>query len=170
MSNRSVRELLSTSGFKTLFGSDFILDSTVPELGDIVWTENTIEKHKIHGITTPSDTLWYRRNGGTSYPLLHGGNIADYAATQSWVGDNYYTKTEVDNLITSSNADKFVTTISTSQEVEHMLNTYDISAEFYDIATMFTVGARVQRLTTNKIKVEFDTVPTNPIKVLIRKF
>lgn len=82
----------------------------------------------------------------------------------------YYTKPQVDAMFTASEADKYKTTITQSGEVEHMLNTYDVTVEFYDTSTMFTVGARVQRLTTNKVKVEFDTTPTNPIKVLIRKF
>ncbi len=80
-------------------------------------------------------------------------------------------ETLISSAITESNEnDRFKTTINESGEVEHGLNTYDVTADFYDIATMYTVGARIQRITTNKVFVHFDTQPPNPVKVLIKKF
>lgn len=75
----NIKEVLSTSGFKSTLGSNLILDSNVAnDLGDIIFTYNDVEKHRIYDIGIASDTLWYRKDAGTSYPLIHGGNFVNY--------------------------------------------------------------------------------------------
>ena len=61
-------------------GGNLILNSETADLGDIEWRLKNIEKHRIFdaGVT---GTLSYRANAGTSYPLIHSGNINNYAWT-----------------------------------------------------------------------------------------
>lgn len=63
---------------------------------------------------------------------------------------------------------RFTTTVTTSGAVQHDLNTYDLQMECYDISTKYTVDKRYYRIDPNRVEIEFDTAPVNPIKVIIR--
>lgn len=75
----------------------------------------------------------------------------------------------VSDFAPATAVETYKTTVTDDSILNHGLNTYDVICEFYDTSTLYTVGARVKRITTNEVSVEFDTPPINPIKVLIRK-
>lgn len=100
-------------------------------------------------------------------PVVPTPTLDTHAVNRKYVTDNYYTKTEVDAIV---NSDVHKEIIAGNTIITHNLNTYDIDAAFYDVNTLYTVGARVKRLTTNTIQVDFDSTPINPIKAMIKKY
>ena len=87
----NIVEHISTSGYKSDLGSNFTFESN-STMGSLIWKQLGVEKHKIFDIGTTSDSLWYRNNSGTSYKILHSGNISDYAATTGWVNNGFINK------------------------------------------------------------------------------
>jgi hypothetical protein len=59
--------------------------------------------------------------------------------------------------------------IRANSTITHDLDTYDFVVDAYDTVTMYTLPIKVKRLNHNEITVEFDTPPSNFIKITIRK-
>ncbi len=98
----NIVEHISTSGYKSDLGSNFTFESN-STMGSLIWKQLGIEKHKIFDIGTTSDSLWYRNNSGTSYKILHSGNISNYATTEVWVNENFINKFSNNDIIDLTN-------------------------------------------------------------------
>jgi hypothetical protein len=96
-------------------------------------------------------------------------NIWGAITKQNQFNDVVYNKVnDIEGLVGTGNF-RHQEEIRANATITHNLDTYDFVIDAYDTVTMYTLPVKVKRLNHNEISVEFDTPPSNFIKITIRK-
>jgi hypothetical protein len=96
-------------------------------------------------------------------------NIWGAITKQNQFNDTVYTKLNDVEGIVGTGKFRHQEEIRANSTITHDLDTYDFVVDAYDTVTMYTLPIKVKRLNHNEITVEFDTPPSNFIKITIRK-
>ena len=147
---------------------------TIKDNGVILGPETT--GNYVAAITTAGDGLTgaVAAEGSTAALSLTLGSIAtgsgtDFVMADSGTAGSQYLTPLATAAGLLNGSTSFAATITATGEVTHNLGTEDVIVQLYDVTTLDTVYADVDRTSVNKVTVTFGSTPTNSIRVLVQK-
>ena len=147
---------------------------TIKNDGVILGTETT--GNYVAAITTAGDGLTgaVASEGSTAALSLTLGSIAtgsgtDFVMADSGTAGSQYLTSLATAAGLLNGSTSFATTITATGAVTHNLGTEDVIVQLYDVTTLETVYADIDRTSVNAITVTFGNAPANSIRVLVQK-